>query len=187
MASLVIAGDSSGSITVSAPSAAGSTVITLPAQTGTATVSGPAFSAYLSANQTVTSGTVTLLTLNTESFDTASCFNNTGSTVGGIPAYAFLPNEAGYYQINFAVGSNGTSSLTYAGSYVYKNGSQISRNITPAYSGNNGETMNVRLIYMNGTTDYLQFYGQAVGTGTVTITGVDEWRTSASACFVRPA
>lgn len=187
MASLVIAGDSSGSITVSAPSAAGSTVITLPAQTGTATVSGPAFSAYLSANQTVTSGTPALLTLNTESFDTNSCFNNTGSTVGGIPAYAFLPNVAGYYQVHFAAGGTGGSSLTFVAAYIYKNGAQVSRNITPSYSSINADTMSSRLIYMNGTTDYLQFYGQATGTGTITITGVDEWRTSASACFVRPA
>jgi hypothetical protein len=187
MASLVIAGDSSGSITVSAPSAAGSTVITLPAQTGTATVSGPAFSAYLSANQTVTSGTTTLLTLNTELFDTASCFNNTGSTVGGIPAYAFLPNVAGYYQVNFAVGATAGTTLTYAGSYIFKNGSGISRNLGAAYSGTNGDTMGSRLVYMNGTTDYLQFYGQAAGTGTITIVGTSEDRTVASACFVRPA
>lgn len=185
MASLVLSGDSSGSITVSAPSVAGSNTQTLPAQTGTITVSGAAFSAYLSANQTVT-GTE-LIALNTENFDTASCFNNTGSTVGGIPAYAFLPNVAGYYQVNLAVGANATTTLSHAGAYIYKNGSVIARNITPAYSGTNADTMCSRLVYMNGTTDYLQFYGQASGTGTLTLVGVNDQRTVASAVFVRPA
>jgi hypothetical protein len=150
-------------------------------------IAGPTFSAYLSANQTVTSGTPTLLTLNTESFDTASCFNNTGSTVGGIPAYAFLPNVAGYYQVNFSAGGTGSSALTYVGAYIYKNGSIASRNLTPSYSATNADTMGSRLIYLNGTTDYLQFYGQAAGTGTIQIQGVDDARTVASACFVRPA
>jgi len=39
MASVVISGDSSGTITLSAPSVAGSNTVTLPATTGTALVS----------------------------------------------------------------------------------------------------------------------------------------------------
>jgi hypothetical protein len=45
MSSVVISGDSSGAITLTAPAVAGTNTITLPAATGTAMVSGniPAF------------------------------------------------------------------------------------------------------------------------------------------------
>ena len=148
---------------------------------------GPAFSAYLSANQTVVSGVAERLDLNTKEFDTASCFNNTGSTVGGIPPYAFLPNVAGYYQVNFSAGGTASTSLAYVGVYIYKNGNAVSRNLTPEYTSTNGDTIGSRLVYMNGTTDYLEFYGQVGGTTTLQIVGVDGVRTSASAAFVRPA
>jgi hypothetical protein len=42
MASLVVAGDTSGSVTLSAPSVSGSTVLTLPTTTGTLVVTGGA-------------------------------------------------------------------------------------------------------------------------------------------------
>ena len=96
MASLVLTGDTSGQVTIAAPAVAGTNTATLPAATGTVMVSGnmPAFGAYSNTNQTVSNNTGTVLSANTEEFDTASRFNNTGSTVGGIPAYAFLPNVA---------------------------------------------------------------------------------------------
>lgn len=184
--SLALSGSTSGTATVNAPAIAASTVITLPAQTGTAVVAGPTFAAYLSGSQTVTSGTITLAALNTELFDTASCYNNTNATVGGIPAYAFLPNVEGYYQVNFAVLAAGSTTLTYASAYLYKNGAVISRNSAPGWSATNGDSNAARIVYMNGTTDYLQFYGQAVGTGTMTLIS-SESRTLASAAFIRPA
>jgi hypothetical protein len=55
--------------------------------------------------------------------NTAGCFNNTGSTVTlnglSVPAYAFCPNVAGYYQVNLATNSNST--VTKVGVLVYKN------------------------------------------------------------------
>lgn len=48
MASVVISGDSSGTITLSAPSVAGSNTVTLPATTGTALVSTAVSSSVLS-------------------------------------------------------------------------------------------------------------------------------------------
>lgn len=184
--SVALPGATSGTATISPPAVAGTTTITTPTNTGTMVTGGPAFAAYLSASQTVTSGTITLTALNTELFDTASCFNNTNATVGGIPAYAFLPNVEGYYQVNFAVLAAGTTTLTYASAYLYKNGAVISRNSAPGWSATNGDSNAARIVYMNGTTDYLQFYGQAVGTGTMTLIS-SESRTLASAAFIRPA
>ena len=184
--SVALPGSTSGTATISPPAVAGTTTITTPTNTGTMVTGGPAFAAYLSGSQTVTSGTITLAQLATELFDTASCFNNTNATVGGIPAYAFLPNVAGYYQVNFAVMAAGATTNTYAGAYIYKNGTAISRNSVPGWSATNGDSNTTRIVYMDGATDYLQFYGQSVGTGAQTLIS-GESRTLATAAFIRPA
>jgi hypothetical protein len=86
----------------------------------------PIFSAYVGTAQSISSGTYTKLACSVEEFDTGSRYNNTGSTVGGIPAYAFLPNVAGYYQFN-----GQTENQSGGGARVivqfYKNGSEIKR------------------------------------------------------------
>lgn len=130
---------------------------------------GPAFSAYTSASQSLSNGVFTLLQFGGEEFDTASCFNNTGGTVNGIPAYAFMPNVEGWYQINaqayLAVGSQTELALQLA-----KNGAfvrYLADVIAPSSRMVNGSI----LVYMNGTTDYLQMYlyTSSVGsTGAVT-------------------
>ena len=156
-----------GTLTIAAPNTNNTQVLTLPDQTGTIMVTGPAFSAYLSANQSA-SGSAQIITYNTEVFDTASCFNNTGSTVGGIPAYSFLPNVAGYYQVNHTL----TAFDTVAGSgyicYIYKNSSSYTITALPFSSGTStvGVTAS-QIIYLNGTTDNIQAYGRFIGTAPV--------------------
>jgi hypothetical protein len=116
---------------------------------------GPAFSASPSAAQSIANNTNTIINANTELFDTASCYNNTGSTVGSIPAYSFLPNVAGYYQVNAAwyaaTSANGVSS------FIYKNGAIYQSTSAQFYSG--GQVLGVNcLVYLNGTSDYIGFY-----------------------------
>ena len=154
MSSIVVAGDTSGSVTLQAPAVSGSTVLTLPAQTGTVMVNGPAFFVRKSANQTITSGVETKIVFDTETFDTASCFNNTGSTVGGIPSYSFLPNVAGYYQLNLTLMPEGSTALTRYIIIVQKNGTLVE-------ILEDGATINRTtgsyLVYLNGSTDYVSF------------------------------
>jgi len=128
---------------------------------------GPAFSAYNSGSQSVTSGVATKVILQNETFDTASRFNNTGSTVNGIPAYSFMPNVAGYYQVNGIVYANSSVSSNAVIAIIYKNGS--------AYQGGsfqntsspstNGAGQVSSLVYFNGTTDYIELYGYASFSG----------------------
>jgi hypothetical protein len=116
---------------------------------------GPAFSAYQSSSQTLSSATTTLIQLQTEEFDTASCFNNTGSTVGGIPAYSFMPTVAGYYQITGGVGLGVVA--TSAIIYIYKNGAPdkvVFYSRPSSVSGAYGSA----LVYLNGSTDYIRLY-----------------------------
>jgi hypothetical protein len=167
--SLVLQSSGGGQITIQEPATASNFTQTLPAATGTVMVSGnmPAFRAFVGtgANQTgLTSGASVLSQLTTEDFDTASCFNNTGSTVGGIPAYSFLPNVAGYYQVTFQLYVTGdTANITAAEPLIYKNGAIVSAGTyISEISASAGLILNaVDTIYMNGTTDYFQFYSFA--------------------------
>jgi len=117
---------------------------------------GPAFSAYLSANQSMTQNVFTKVAIDTEEFDTASCFNNTGSTVGGIPAYAFKPTVAGYYQVNAT--NYAYTTVTGIVCYIYKNGTAIKGGW-----GTTASAVASALIYMNGSTDYIESYSYLNG------------------------
>ena len=141
----------------------------------------PAFYAYLSANQTgLSSGAATKIQLNTELFDTNNNFDSTTN-------YRFTPTVAGYYQINFGVNGTGTG-LTYPIAELYKNGSLYQYgNFTPTSVS---ETMSTgsTLVYMNGSTDYIELYFQTnTSSGTATVNGISSYRTFMSGCLVRGA
>jgi len=178
MSSVIISGDTSGAITLAAPSVAGTNTITLPANTGTVMVNGPAFSAYLSANQSVVSGTATKVQCNTEEFDTASAYDNATN-------YRFTPLVAGYYQINARIDC-GTSSITNAIISIYKNGVESKRgNQVTATSGEIGIVVS-SIIYLNGSTDYIELYGTVTGT-TPLFYGVSTLATYFQASMIRSA
>ena len=124
---------------------------------------GPAFSAYLNAIQNLSNGVTTLIQINTKTFDTNTCFNNTGSTVTlngiSVPAYAFAPNIAGYYSVNMAISGPGSTTGQISCS-LYKNGSgyQAGSAIQNATFG--AAPSATFLVYLNGSSDYIQFYGQ---------------------------
>jgi hypothetical protein len=124
-------------------------IITQPELAAGVAGNGPAFSAYLGSSQTPSNATYTKVEINTELFDTASCFD--AST------YRFTPNVAGYYQIQAACRISGTGVSTDVWA-IYKNGS----NVAELNIGTSPATFDNRvvssLISMNGTTDYLEFY-----------------------------
>jgi hypothetical protein len=173
MANLKLKNPSGGSLNLVSADSASDLTVTFPATTGTAMVSGnmPAFSAYSNANQTVSNGVQTKVQLNTELFDTASCFNNTGSTVGGIPSYSFRPNVAGYYQFNIIGGATASSSLTFNYMSLAKNGEAVNLAVYGPYAGTSSYGSLTALIYLNGTTDYVELYIRVDGSGTLSING----------------
>ena len=154
MASIITATTSSG-LTQSADNsgvlqlASGTgNLVTVPSVTGTAMVSGnmPAFSAYQGTLQTLTSGVSTKITFDTEEFDTN---NNFASS-------RFTPTVAGYYTVTAFVQVLPTLEALPS---IYKNGSEYKRftyNTAPSTNYQWGGT--VSSIYMNGSTDYLEFY-----------------------------
>jgi len=162
MSSMILNGDTSGAITVTVPAVAGTNTATLPAATGTVMVSGnmPAFSAYMSSStQSVTTGTFTKVQLNAKTFDTANCYDATTN-------YRFTPNVAGYYQVNGLVGCSASSATIYIAT-IYKNGAEFCRgNDLRGSSGfmTLSSCTVSSLIYLNGSTDYIELYGYIAGT-----------------------
>ena len=149
---------SGGSVTLDVPVTASNFALTLPAASGTAMVSGnmPAFSAYKSGNQTINNDTNTKLTLNTEVYDTNNCYDPTTN-------YRFTPNVAGYYLINLKAGFSGTATRNYYfATLIYKNGSVFSGSSSSLSfivgTGSDSSISSSMLIYMNGSSDYLEAY-----------------------------
>lgn len=157
MSSLVLNGDTSGSVTVTVPAVAGTNTVTFPAATGTPLVSGaqPTFAAYANTNQTVSSGTFTKVQFQAKEWDTASAFDNTTN-------YRFQPQIAGYYQLNSTVTTNAVNQTRMI-TIFFKNGSTY-RNGNDNNSGCYGLTMS-SMVYLNGSTDYVEVYVYLATTG----------------------
>lgn len=122
---------------------------------------GPLFSAYLGTNQTLTSGVTTKMNIDTEWYDTASCFDTS--------AYRFTPNVAGWYQIS---GNSHCSGTAVNGVYlaIYKNGSAVGWGSGGSFAATIVAAHTSRIVYLNGTTDYVELYAYMASTGTPTLT-----------------
>ena len=108
---------------------------------------GPAFSAYQSASQTPAANVFTKLTINTEEFDTANCYDSSTN-------YRFTPNVAGYYQVSGCFNLSGASVVVAA---IFKNGSAYKWGGNSTGATLYGSSVSC-LVYLNGSTDYVEFY-----------------------------
>jgi hypothetical protein len=142
---------SNGSVSLEPTNTASDYTLTVPAQTGTVAINGPAFSAYLPTNQSISNDTFTKVQASTEEFDTASCYDNATN-------YRFTPNVAGYYQVNGCIGfSAGITGQAIAS--IYKNGAEFKRGGQIGALTNNPAIPVSALVYLNGSTDYVELYG----------------------------
>jgi hypothetical protein len=182
MGALVLTGDTSGSVTVNVPTVAGTNTATFPAATGTVMVSGnqPAFSAYLSATQTITSGVATKIQCNTKEFDTNSNYDNATN-------YRFTPTVAGYYQVNARTDNGASTGGSQCTAYIYKNGSVFKAGVAfglTAAQFTEGASVSC-LVFCNGSTDYIEFYTNITATSAVISSGLSN--TYFQACLIRGA
>jgi len=122
---------------------------------------GPAFNAQITTTQTITLNVNTKVVFGTEYFDTNSNYDASNGR--------FTPTVAGYYQINAQVyfPANSTS---YAIIQIQRNGSEfaVSAGVTGTSAAvcQNASTV----IYLNGSTDYVEVYAASGQTGTITLT-----------------
>jgi hypothetical protein len=129
---------------------------------GTFAGTGPAFSATPSTTQAVTSSVYTKVNLGTENFDTN---NNFASS-------RFTPTVAGYYSFSGSIYSVAASGATYIWALIYKNGGlAVSGNLNVPVSGIDGIGTVNGLVFMNGSTDYVEMYCYLAGTSPVIQTG----------------
>ena len=151
MSAIKLNSSGGGSITISPASTASTLTLTAPAQTGTIGLDGPAFRAYINATtQTVSQNAWVKVALTGESFDTNNCFDSTTN-------YRFTPTLSGIYQVNGTVCCNAGASLVTCA--IYKNGSQYSSGTDVRISSNVVTSTVVDLVYLNGSTDYIELYG----------------------------
>jgi len=140
---------------------------------------GPAFFAYSVTTTTLTASTDVKIILDTELFDT----NLNYSTVNS----RFTPTVAGYYQVNGSMTVNFWNSTILTCS-IFKNGSAYSRGNT-AYPQTVGGVRSVvsSLVYMNGTTDYIEMYGFNFNATSNNVVVADQAGTNFNAVLVRSA
>ena len=177
MSQIAIKGATTGTgvFTLESPATNTDRTLVLPDEAGTVLTSAsnvvqkgvPAFSAYQSSAQSgLANATYVKITLDTEEFDTNSNFSSS----------RFTPTVAGYYQISGTVTMNSltqTHSVTtvlHKNGSAYKTGSQSRANSLsyPAASVSS-------LVYLNGTTDYVELYAYGDTGGT--------WTTAAAVYF----
>jgi hypothetical protein len=115
----------------------------------------PCFSAYQASPQTgISAATLTKVTFDTEEFDTN---NNFASS-------RFTPTVAGYYQISGGVQTGGSPEVMIV--EIWKNGS-VNKRFGNSNSATVSQISGSVLIYLNGTTDYVELYVY-LGTNTST-------------------
>ena len=149
----VVSSDTSGNLSLVTGSSSQYTT-TVPNTGGTVMVSGnmPAFSAYQSSSQSISNSTFTKIQLQTKEFDTNSNFDNTTN-------YRFTPTVAGYYQVSCNINWNFAGSGAIGLSSIYKNGTEFKRCGEIISNGTNVQASGSALVYMNGSTDYIEMYG----------------------------
>ena len=177
-----------GTFTIASPNGNTDRTINLPDSNGTilttatpgVPVNGPAFSALLSTAQTIPYATFTKLQLASEEFDTNSNYDTAN--------YRFTPTVAGYYAVEAAFQSTVSTSIV-GDSYisVYKNGSRFKegKQYTPAATQMSG--MVAALVYLNGSTDYIELYVAPFGQNISYTISTDNYRTYFSAFLARSA
>ena len=119
---------------------------------------GPAFLVYLSSNQSITGGVTTAILFDTKLFDTNSFYDTTN--------YWFKPTIAGYYQLSYWARYNSATTVNTAEARVIKNGSINYAEGSLIFS-NGGVSTGSCLVYLNGSTDYVQLFMLPTNSSTI--------------------
>lgn len=151
---MTISGD--GTITGLVAGGLPDATVTQPDLAANVAGNGPAFSAYIAVSTSIPNNTITKCPFNTKEFDTNSNFDN-------VTNYRFTPTVSGYYQINVIGGITNSAGISVFQLYLYKNGSQIATaDNRPASTAIVTNNINI-IVFMNGSTDYLEVYGYETG------------------------
>jgi len=145
---------------------------------GTGTATPPVAFYYQTSAQTIATATTTVISYDTSVYDTNSIWNSSTK--------AFVPNVAGYYQVNMSCTLLSTSAGYQTGAGITKNGTLIDYNVA-ASSASATTPVCSTIVYCNGTTDYIQGnVAHTAGSNLSTATGTTS-STTISICYLRGA
>jgi hypothetical protein len=145
---------------------------------GTGTATPPVAFYYQASAQTIATATTTVIAYDTSVYDTNSIWNST--------LKAFVPNVAGYYQVNMSCTLSGTSAGYQTGAGISRTGTLIDYNVA-ASSALGTTPVCSTIVYCNGTTDYIQGnVAHTAGSNLSTASGTTS-STTISICFLRGA
>ncbi len=121
---------------------------------------GPAFAARITTTQTISINTNTKILFGTEIFDTNSAYD---------PATGrFQPAVAGYYHLISQVYFPANSS-SYTTNEIQKNGVSFAISATASQSYVEACSNTSGIVYLNGTSDYVEVYASTGQTGTINL------------------
>ena len=122
----------------------------------------PCFRAYPNATQTISSSyTYTKLNINTEDFDVGGYYDTSN--------YRYTPQVAGIYYIQLGVSLTSVNAIVgviYKNGTIYQNGGIMQNS---GYSYNTSITTG--LVSMNGSSDYIEAFGNSSSTNQVVTSG----------------
>jgi hypothetical protein len=160
----------------------GAEAYVLPAATDTTlggVLVGPAFAAHGSALVSVANNTNTKLNYDTALFNAGGAYNTALSR--------FTPSVAGYYQVNARLLTGAPASANAALSIsIFKNGVSYTNCGVISVTGVAGSPLVACVVYLNGSTDYLECYGTQ-NTGAALTMGSSSANQLFSASFLRGA
>lgn len=159
--------DSSGTVVEVSPTIINNASVTQAKLAANVAGNGPAFSAYQNAATTINTSTTTKIALQLEEFDTANAFDSTTN-------YRFMPQVAGYYQVNGCI-NFAPSAVGFRFIYIYKNGSNFKsgQNIVGGAVNFTQITISA-IVYLNGSTDYIELYGNQNSGGSLATGGTSD-------------
>jgi hypothetical protein len=139
-------------------------LVTVPSVTGTAMVSSnmPAFSAYHSTSQTLTVDTLNKILFNTELFDTNNNFSSS----------RFTPTVAGYYQCSCGIRADNNPIGALHVQIRINNTSPVAQGSFTNTGLASFMTSCSGLVYLNGSTDFVEVYCYTGTSGTSALAGV---------------
>ena len=145
---------------------------------GNVVTDAPAFRAKRSTDQSIAHNTFTKIAFDSVLFDETNDYDE-------ITNYRFTPSVKGYYYISVNSSCTSIANGTICISSIYKNGSEIHRG-TQVVNGANGTIVSnaSTILYMNGSTDYLEFYIYQ-SSGVSKTVGTNERTNNATAVLVR--
>jgi hypothetical protein len=122
---------------------------------------GPIMYASVAVSQTIANNSFTKVTLGNEALDTSNSFTNS----------RFQPTVPGYYLVTGGILGQGSAFTSMVETTIYRNGIPgVGGSLVYSTGGYISAKSNVvGLVYLNGSSDYVELYARLIGSGTLSI------------------